>query len=73
MFRYGVLDRAYRSPGAAVATDESQAVEALGKHPRLIMGSRSNFKITYPDDLALAEALLATEHSWITAASRESA
>lgn len=63
MFRYGVLYEALRRPGAGLATDESQAVEALGAHPRLIMGSRINFKITYPDDLALAEALLATERS----------
>ena len=71
MFRYGVLYEALRRPGAELATDESQAVEALGVQPRLIMGSRINFKITYPDDLALAEALLAMEGSWTT--TRESA
>ena len=73
MFRYGVLYEALRRPGAELATDESQAVEALGVHPRLIMGSRINFKITYPDDLALAEALLAMEGSGTTPAVRESA
>lgn len=73
MFRYGVLYQALRRPGAEHATDESQAVEALGTHPRLVMGSRINFKITYPDDLALAEALLATESSVPASASRESA
>ena len=73
MFRYGLLYEALRRPGAELATDESQAVEALGTHPRLVMGSRINFKITYPDDLALAEALLAMESSWSTPVTRESA
>ena len=72
MFRYGMLYRALCRPGAELATDESQAVEALGAHPRLVMGSSSNLKITYPDDLTLAEALLATEHSGSTPANRES-
>lgn len=71
LFRCGVLREALRRPGAEAATDESEAVEALGIHPRLVMGSRINFKITYPDDLALAEALLATEHSGPTSADRE--
>ena len=43
--------------GAAV-TDESSAVEALGLAPRLVNGSAQNFKVTYPDDFALAEAVL---------------
>jgi 2-C-methyl-D-erythritol 4-phosphate cytidylyltransferase len=63
MFRYGVLRRALALPDAGQATDESQAVEALGLAPRLVTGSRINFKITYPDDLALAEAILANERS----------
>lgn len=58
MFRYGVLFDAYRSDRALDATDEAQAVELSGKHPRLIQGSSANIKITYPADLALAESLL---------------
>ena len=71
LFRFGVLRDALRRPGAEAATDEAEAVEALGMHPRLVMGSRINFKITYPDDLALAEALLAAERSGSTPANRE--
>jgi len=73
MFRYGVLCEALDRAGADAATDESQAVEGLGLHPRLVMGSRINFKITYPDDLALAEALLAAELRPSTSPDRESA
>jgi 2-C-methyl-D-erythritol 4-phosphate cytidylyltransferase len=72
MFRYGVLCEALGHSSADAATDESQAVEALGLRPRLIMGSRINFKITYPDDLALAEALLSAECPSTTSASAAS-
>ena len=40
-------------------TDEAQAVEALGVKPRLVLGSPANIKLTYAEDLALAEAILA--------------
>jgi 2-C-methyl-D-erythritol 4-phosphate cytidylyltransferase len=57
MFRIGLLVRALESAGAAV-TDESSAVEALGHQPLLVRGSAQNFKITYPEDFALADAVL---------------
>ena len=40
-------------------TDEASAVEALGLAPRLVPGSERNIKVTYPEDLALAELILA--------------
>jgi 2-C-methyl-D-erythritol 4-phosphate cytidylyltransferase len=36
-------------------TDEASAIEAAGLAPRLIEGRADNIKITYPEDLALAE------------------
>lgn len=39
-------------------TDEASALELAGYHPELVAASRSNFKITHPADLILAEALL---------------
>ena len=57
MFRIGLLKRALDAAGAAV-TDESSAVEALGLAPKLVAGSAQNFKVTYPDDFALAETIL---------------
>lgn len=53
MFRYGLLSRALRE--AQEVTDEASAVEALGLQPRLVEGSARNFKVTLPDDVALAE------------------
>ena len=38
--------------------DEASAVERLGLQPQLVCGGAQNFKITYPEDLALAEAVL---------------
>ena len=61
MFRYGVLTRAFAHPAALECTDEAQAVEALGLAPRLIRGSQSNIKVTFPDDLQLAAAILASQ------------
>ena len=59
MFRYRVLCDALDRPGAEQSTDEAQAIEACGAQPRLIAGSTTNIKITYPDDLKLAAAILA--------------
>jgi 2-C-methyl-D-erythritol 4-phosphate cytidylyltransferase len=62
MFRFGVLEDAFAVADAVRCTDEAQAVEALGMAPRLVMGSASNLKITYPDDLLLAAAIMAVQH-----------
>ena len=61
MFRYGVLTRALAHPAASECTDEAQAVEALGLAPRLVRGSLANLKVTFPDDLQLAAAILAAQ------------
>ena len=50
---------AARSDGVAI-TDDAQAVERLGRHPRLVEGREDNLKVTTPADLALAEFLLAS-------------
>ena len=57
MFRIGALMEALEKAGDNV-TDESSAMEALGLQPRLVSGSAQNFKVTYPEDFALAEAVL---------------
>ena len=57
MFRIGPLAAALERAGPAV-TDEASAMEAMGLHPRLVPSSALNFKVTYPEDFALAEAVL---------------
>ena len=63
MFRHRLLAAAHGLDVAARCTDEAQAIEALAatgvcEMPKLVRGSAANVKITYPDDLALAAAIL---------------
>lgn len=66
MFRYGVLKKALNQAvvikSKVATTDEAQAIEALGLSPKLVTGQLRNLKITYPQDLALAEAIIAADH-----------
>ncbi len=56
-FRRDLLLRAHeRYDGAA--TDDAIMVEGLGEPVRLVAGSSRNLKVTTPDDLDIAEALL---------------
>ncbi|GAC1608693.1 MAG: 2-C-methyl-D-erythritol 4-phosphate cytidylyltransferase [Ramlibacter sp.] len=57
MFRIGRLIEALEQAGDEV-TDEAGAMEAIGHRPLLVAGGSQNFKVTYPDDFALAEAVL---------------
>lgn len=61
----GLLRRALTEAEAAgvSVTDEAQALERLGVPVRLVPGSALNFKITTPDDLRLADALLSVRES----------
>jgi 2-C-methyl-D-erythritol 4-phosphate cytidylyltransferase len=42
----------------SMVTDESSAIEGMGLAPKLVAASSHNFKVTYPEDFALAEAIL---------------
>jgi len=61
MFRIGLLQAALQrqaASGFAGVTDEASAMELAGHAPRVVPGSAQNFKVTYPEDFALAEAIL---------------
>jgi 2-C-methyl-D-erythritol 4-phosphate cytidylyltransferase len=61
MFRLGVLQAALglaAPQGFDGITDEASAVERQGHAPLLVPGSAHNVKLTYPEDFALADALL---------------
>ncbi|WP_447956157.1 2-C-methyl-D-erythritol 4-phosphate cytidylyltransferase [Vreelandella sp. EE7] len=62
-FRFALLKRALDQAveNGVMVTDEASAVEALGQAPRLVSARRDNLKITHPDDLALAAAILALQ------------
>jgi 2-C-methyl-D-erythritol 4-phosphate cytidylyltransferase len=57
MFRLGMLRQALEHGGDSV-TDESGAIEAMGLQPLLVPAGAQNFKVTWPDDFAMAEAVL---------------
>ena len=63
MFRAGLLAQALGN--AKKFTDEAAAVEALGLKPKLVLSTSGNFKVTYPQDLLLAELLLRENVGWI--------
>lgn len=57
-FEIGLLRRAYQLPELPTFTDDASVVEDL--HPiQLVAGDYRNLKITTPEDLLLAEAILA--------------
>ena len=57
VFRYDLLLRAHRDCINTV-TDDAAIVENLGHGVKVFMGSYTNLKVTTPEDLALADALL---------------
>ncbi len=58
MFRYRLLIEALRRADPEVVTDEAYAIESLGFKPRLVMGETRNLKVTFPEDLKVAERIL---------------
>jgi 2-C-methyl-D-erythritol 4-phosphate cytidylyltransferase len=56
MFRYEMLRRGLEK--TPKATDESEAVESLGYAPRLAEGENGNIKVTFAEDIQLAELIL---------------
>lgn len=57
-FRAQVLRNAYTLPYDASFTDDASVVEAAGGRITLIEGERTNIKLTTPEDMTWAEALL---------------
>lgn len=64
VFRKEDLEKAYQRASAVglVATDECALMEEMGISPFVSKGSEENIKITTPDDLVIAEAVLKRRH-----------
>lgn len=65
VFRRAVLERVLAQPDdiLAAATDDASLVEAAGGRVVLVPSPRTNLKVTTPEDLRLAELLLADRDS----------
>lgn len=62
-FRADVLREAYARPLLPQFTDDASVVEAAGTAVTMVDGAPENIKITWPRDIAVAEALLsAAQH-----------
>ncbi|TWU48284.1 2-C-methyl-D-erythritol 4-phosphate cytidylyltransferase [Rubripirellula reticaptiva] len=59
VFSAGLLQRAYQKHNGRPATDDAELVERIGHPVSIVRGSADNLKITYPEDLAVAEAIYA--------------
>lgn len=59
-FTYELIMDAYKKAflEGIIGTDDASLVEALGREVRIVMGSYDNIKITTPEDLLFAEAIL---------------
>ena len=58
VFHAEVLKRAYAQPYSPAFTDDAAAAESLGIKISLCDGRRENLKITTPEDLVLARAII---------------
>jgi len=56
-FHFGVIKKAHEQD--IPATDDTNLVQKLGFHVKLIEGKRDNFKITTPSDMELARRIVA--------------
>lgn len=57
-FQSSLLTEAYQQDYNSEFTDDASVVERLGVNINIIEGSYTNIKITFPEDIAIAEMLL---------------
>lgn len=63
VFEAGLLRHAYSHHNGRPATDDAELVERTGHAVSIVRGSADNLKITYPEDLLVAEAILARQQA----------
>jgi 2-C-methyl-D-erythritol 4-phosphate cytidylyltransferase len=61
-FRSAQIKKAYLQPYNNKFTDDASVVEETGIKINLVEGSHQNIKITFPEDLAIAEMILRKVH-----------
>jgi 2-C-methyl-D-erythritol 4-phosphate cytidylyltransferase len=63
VFKTPILKESYNQKWVPEFTDDASVVERSGIVVQLVMGNRENIKITFPEDLLVAELLLKTTKS----------
>jgi 2-C-methyl-D-erythritol 4-phosphate cytidylyltransferase len=61
VFKTGLIKKAYSMINKDDFTDDATILETIGEKIHLFEGKRDNIKITYPDDLLIAETLLRSQ------------
>ncbi len=64
MFRSGILKTALSVADTANITDEASAVEMMGKQVEVVEADHFNLKITFPEDILLAETILVARENF---------
>jgi len=64
VFQYELIKKAYdkAKQDHFEATDDAQIAEYLGANVCVVQGKTTNIKITYPEDLVMAEMILSSTH-----------
>jgi 2-C-methyl-D-erythritol 4-phosphate cytidylyltransferase len=57
-FRVSLIQKAYQQNYSEKFTDDATVLESCGININLVEGNRENIKITFPEDLIIAEALI---------------
>ena len=60
VFKASIIQSSYNQAYIPEFTDDASVVEFTGTAVHLVMGNRENIKITYPEDLMIAEMFLKT-------------
>ena len=58
VFKSAILKSSYNQPWKPDFTDDASVFESSGNCVELVMGNRENIKITFPEDLLIAELFL---------------
>lgn len=57
-FKTGLIQRAYQQAVSQSYTDDAAVLEDMGESIQLVEGNRENIKITFPEDLIIANSFL---------------
>lgn len=57
-FQTSLIKKAYQQEFSSIFTDDASVLENMEENIHLVEGNRENIKITYPEDLLIASAIL---------------
>jgi 2-C-methyl-D-erythritol 4-phosphate cytidylyltransferase len=60
-FKTKLIKKAFKQPCSRLFTDDASVLEKSGETIHLVDGNRENIKITYPEDIIIAESFLSLQ------------